>query len=57
MKKDRELIELAATKLSVDRIAARLETTPEKIFKAAKRLGINVGRPPVKRDRRLKAKA
>jgi hypothetical protein len=56
MKKDRELIRLAGTKLSVDQIAARLGTSPESVIKTARRLGINVGRPSVKRDGRLKAK-
>jgi hypothetical protein len=57
MKKDRDLIALARAKLSVDRIATRLETSTKSVIKSAKRLGINVGPRPVKRDRRLKAKA
>jgi hypothetical protein len=56
MRKDRELIQLARAKLSVDRIAAKLETSPMGIIKAAKRLGLNIG-TFAKRDDRLKAKS
>jgi Mn-dependent DtxR family transcriptional regulator len=43
MKKDRELIELARTNPSVERIAARLDMSPKSVIKAAKRLGIKIG--------------
>jgi hypothetical protein len=45
MKTDRDLMELARSKMTVDQIAAKLETTPKTVIKAAKRLGLKV-RPP-----------
>jgi hypothetical protein len=54
MRKDRELIELAREGRSIDQIAARLEATPERVHKVAKRLGIKLGSV---KDRRLKRKA
>jgi hypothetical protein len=57
MKKDRDLISLVRANLSLDKIAAKLETSPAGVAKAAKRLGLSLGPQPVKRDGRLKAKA
>jgi hypothetical protein len=57
MKKDRDLIQMARAKLSIDRIATKLDTSQMSIIKAAKRLGIKIGLSPVKRDGRLKAKS
>jgi hypothetical protein len=54
MKKDRELIQLARTRSSVDSIAAKLEKPPKSVLKAARRLGLNI-EAPAKRDGRLKA--
>jgi hypothetical protein len=56
MKKDRDLISLVRANLSLDRIAARLETSPAGVAKAAKRLGISLGRLADAHDRRLKDK-
>jgi len=53
MKKDRELIRLARSGVSVDQISARLKHSPATILKVAKRLGIYLG---PKRDGKLKAK-
>jgi hypothetical protein len=55
MKRDRELITLAGTKLSADQIAARLDRSPRWVIKTAKRLGIKIRLKPAKRDGRLKA--
>jgi hypothetical protein len=56
MKKDRDLMQLALANLSVDQIANRMKSGPERILKVAKRLGIRF--PPIapKQDGRLKAK-
>jgi hypothetical protein len=45
MKKDRELIQLVRAHISVNRIAARLETSPLRVMKIAKRLGFCL--PPI----------
>jgi hypothetical protein len=56
MKKDRDLMQFALANLSVDEIANRMKSGPERILKVAKRLGIHL--PPIapKRDGKLKAK-
>lgn len=56
MKKDRDLIQMARANLSVDRIAAKLDTSPMSVIKATKRLGIKVG-TSAKPDGRLKEKS
>jgi hypothetical protein len=50
MKRSRELILMARANLSVDRIAARLDTFPMSVEEAARRLGTSVGQLSVKRD-------
>jgi hypothetical protein len=56
MKNDRDLMQLAVANLSVDEIANRMKSGPERILKVAKRLGIHL--PPIvpKRDGKRKAK-
>jgi hypothetical protein len=54
MKEDRQFIKLAAAKLSVDRIASKMGCSPLTIFKAARRLGVNLGPRPAKLDRRVR---
>ena len=44
MKKDRELIRLARSKLKREQIALKLNTSPLVLQKAARRLGVNLGR-------------
>lgn len=46
MKSDRELIQLARAKLSVDQIATKMNADPKMVLKAAKRLGV---RPPARK--------
>jgi len=53
MKKDRVLIQLARSGVSVDQISARLKHSPAAILKVSKRLGIYLG---PKRDCKLKPK-
>jgi hypothetical protein len=55
MKNDRELIRLARSNLNVDRIATKLKTSPLRIMRVGKRLGLDL--PPIapKRGGRLKA--
>jgi hypothetical protein len=40
MKRDRDLMELVRSKLSVEQIAIKLKTTPKTVFNAGRRLGI-----------------
>jgi hypothetical protein len=56
MKNDRDLMQLAVANLSVDEIANRMKSGPERILKVAKRLGIRL--PPIapKRSARLQTK-
>jgi hypothetical protein len=57
MRKDRELIRLGRTKLGVDQIASRLDSSPLSVLKVAKRLGIKLPPRPSRPDGRAKAKA
>jgi hypothetical protein len=45
MKKERELIQLARANLSVQQIATKTRLAPERVLKAAKRLGFDL--PPI----------
>jgi hypothetical protein len=56
MKKDRELINLASGKHSVEKLAQLLDATPLQIIKSAKRLGVSLRPKPIKVDRRFKVK-
>jgi hypothetical protein len=56
MKKDRELIQLARSNLSLDQIAAKMKTTHATARKVAKRLGVHLPPSAAKRNGRLKAK-
>jgi hypothetical protein len=47
MKRDRDLIQMSRSKLSVEQIAAKLKSTPKTVFMAGRRLGIYF--PPLKR--------
>ncbi len=55
MKIDRDVIELARSKLSVEYIAAKLKIKLLTVVKTGRRLGIYL-QPPRKRDRRRKMK-
>ena len=55
MKTDRDVMELARDKLSVEQIATKLKITPKTVIKTSRRLGINL-RPQHKPDRRRKTK-
>jgi hypothetical protein len=55
MKIDRDVIELARSRLSVEQIAAKLKLQPKTVIKTGLRLGIYF--PPIrKQDRRRKIK-
>jgi len=49
-------MQLAVANLSVDEIANRMKSGPERILKVAKRLGIHLPPKVPKRDGKLKAK-
>jgi DNA-binding CsgD family transcriptional regulator len=55
MKTDRDVMELARDKLSVEQIATKLKITPKTVIKTSRRLGIYL-RPQHKPDRRRKTK-
>ena len=57
MIKERELIELARKKHSAEQIANKLDASLPQIFKVARRLGVDLGPQPLKRDRRLGPRA
>jgi DNA-binding CsgD family transcriptional regulator len=55
METDRELIQLAGTKRSIDQIAARLDKSTDSVIGAARRLGLTI-EAPAKRGRMLKTR-
>jgi DNA-binding CsgD family transcriptional regulator len=55
MKTDRDVMELARDKLSVEQIATKLKITPKTVIKTGRRLGIYL-RPLRKPDGRRKTK-
>lgn len=56
MKRDRDVIEMARSKLGVEQIAAKLKTTPKAVFMAGRRLGIYFPPLKIKQNGRRKAK-
>ena len=56
MKRDRDLMELARAKLSVEQIATKLKITPKLVFKTGRRLGIYFPPLELKRNGRRKTK-
>jgi hypothetical protein len=46
MKRDRDLMDMARAKLSVEQIAVKLKSTPKTVFLAGRRLGVYF--PPLK---------
>ena len=57
MAEDRLLIKLIGDKLSVENVAAEMETPYSTVVKAARRLDINVGPQPPRPNGWFKAKA
>ena len=56
MKRDRDVMELAHDNLSVEQIAAKLKTTPKRVFLAGRRLGVYFPPLKLKPNGRRKAK-
>jgi hypothetical protein len=56
MKMDRDVIQLARDKLSVEQIAAKLKLKPKAVIKTGRRLGIYFPPPELKRNGRRKTK-
>jgi hypothetical protein len=56
LKKDRDVMELARSKLSVEQIAAKLKLKPNTVIKTGRRLGIFFPPLALKRNGRRKTK-